>query len=125
MTRGTFVYRDGELVEKSRAEPLTWGFLQRSDSVPCPMLNSDTADGFRSMADGKMYDSKSAYRASLRAHGMQEIGNEVSAHLAQATAAARKPPAKRALIEAYKKVRDGYRPPPAPIVNSIGTPDLD
>jgi hypothetical protein len=37
---------------------------------------SDTTAPFRSMADGKMYDSKSVYRRDLRARGLIEVGNE-------------------------------------------------
>jgi hypothetical protein len=33
-------------------------------------------DAVKSMADGKMYDSKSAYRKSLKAQGMVELGND-------------------------------------------------
>ena len=89
------------------------------------MLNLDTVSAFRSMADGKMYDSKAAYRASLKVHGMREIGNEIPAHIREATAPKAKPRAKGAIMEAYQKVKQGYRPPPPPIVHSIGTPDLD
>lgn len=41
-----------------------------------PQIISDTIAPFRSMADGQMYDSKSAYRADLKARGMIEVGNE-------------------------------------------------
>ncbi|MGI9297090.1 MAG: hypothetical protein ACR2QC_04230 [Gammaproteobacteria bacterium] len=37
---------------------------------------SDSHSPFRSMADGQMYDSKSAYRADLAARGFREMGNE-------------------------------------------------
>lgn len=37
---------------------------------------SDNIDAFRSMADGKMYDSKSQYRSDLKARGLVELGNE-------------------------------------------------
>lgn len=37
---------------------------------------SDNIEAFRSMADGKMYDSKSQYRRDLKARGMVELGNE-------------------------------------------------
>lgn len=37
---------------------------------------SDSIPAFRSMADGKMYDSKSRYRADLRARGLVELGND-------------------------------------------------
>lgn len=32
--------------------------------------------GLKSMADGRIYDSKSRYRANLRARGLVEVGNE-------------------------------------------------
>lgn len=41
-----------------------------------PQIITDTIDPIRSMADGKMYDSKSAYRRELRARGCYEIGND-------------------------------------------------
>lgn len=40
-------------------------------------LISDVADKpFKSMADGKVYDSKSSYRKELKARGFQEVGND-------------------------------------------------
>jgi hypothetical protein len=33
-------------------------------------------DALKSMADGKMYDSKSTYRKSLKAQGLIELGND-------------------------------------------------
>lgn len=39
-------------------------------------LIRDGIDPFRSMADGRLYDSKSQYRNDLRARGMIEVGNE-------------------------------------------------
>ena len=44
------------------------------------MVISDTQAPFRSMATGKIHDSKSAYRAELRAHGYREIGNDQPSH---------------------------------------------
>lgn len=41
-----------------------------------PQIISDNIAAFRSMADGKMYDSKSAYRSTLRDRGLIEVGNE-------------------------------------------------
>jgi hypothetical protein len=37
---------------------------------------SDTMDPLRHMADGKMYDSKAAFRAATKANGCFEIGND-------------------------------------------------
>lgn len=47
----------------------------RSD-LPSPSLISDQHAPFVSMADGKTYDSKSAYRATLKQRGLTEVGNE-------------------------------------------------
>ncbi len=43
---------------------------------PRIMLKTDSMPAIRSMADGRMYDSKSRYRADLKARGLEEIGNE-------------------------------------------------
>lgn len=37
---------------------------------------SDTIAPFRSMADGRVYESKSAYRGDLKARGLIEVGND-------------------------------------------------
>lgn len=47
--------------------------------LPSPMLISDTMDPVRSMADGKMYESKSALRAAYREAGVVEVGNDAPA----------------------------------------------
>lgn len=39
-------------------------------------VQSDTMEPIRSMADGKLYDSKSRYRQDLRARGYREVGND-------------------------------------------------
>lgn len=45
-----------------------------------PMVISDNHAPFRSMADGRMYDSKSAYRRELKARGFEELGNDLPPH---------------------------------------------
>lgn len=40
---------------------------------------SDGMDPIRSMASGRMHDSKSAYRAELKALGCIEVGNDAAA----------------------------------------------
>jgi len=47
----------------------------RSD-LASPGLIRDQTDPFRSMADGKLYDSKSAYRETLKARGLTEVGTD-------------------------------------------------
>lgn len=68
MTRATYVMRNGELVEKSKAEPL------HSSNVP--HVISDTMPAMRHPITGKLMDSKSSFRAITRAHGCVEVGNE-------------------------------------------------
>jgi len=67
--RATYVIRNGELVEKHLAEPLNEG-------RPAFNFISDTMDLTQHMADGKHYDSKSAFRRATRAAGCVEVGNE-------------------------------------------------
>lgn len=45
---------------------------------PGPMLIRDQMAPVRSMLDGKMYDSKRALRATYRAAGVVEVGNDSS-----------------------------------------------
>lgn len=42
-----------------------------------PMILTDTMQPVQSQLDGKMYDSKSRLRATYRAAGMVEVGNDV------------------------------------------------
>lgn len=49
--------------------------LARSD-LPCPRIMSDAMSPVQSMLDGKYYDSKSALRATYRAAGVTEVGND-------------------------------------------------
>ncbi len=39
-----------------------------------PQVNGDQTEPFLSHADGKMYDSKSAYRQQLKERGFEEVG---------------------------------------------------
>jgi hypothetical protein len=54
---------------KPRHEP------KRSD-LPCPRLMTDIMEPVQSQLDGRMYDSKSALRATYRAAGVIEVGND-------------------------------------------------
>ena len=48
---------------------------KRSD-LPSPRLASDVMEPVQSQLDGRMYDSKSALRATYRAAGVTEVGND-------------------------------------------------
>jgi hypothetical protein len=42
----------------------------------CPMIIADSMAPVQSMLDGKLYDSKAALRATYRAAGVTEVGND-------------------------------------------------
>ena len=44
--------------------------------LPFPQVMSDTMEPVQSMLDGKMYTSKRALRATYRAAGVVEVGND-------------------------------------------------
>lgn len=54
--------------------PLDWRPAPRKRM----QIVSDGHKPFKSMADGRYYDSKSRYRAELKARGFEELGNEIS-----------------------------------------------
>jgi hypothetical protein len=70
----TFVYRNGKVVDKRRAKP-------KFSANDATFVISDTMTPLQHMANGKMYDSKKAFRAATRAAGCVELGNETSAIL--------------------------------------------
>ncbi len=69
MTRTTYVLRAGELVDKRSAAPLHAG-------AAAPMIRTDGMAPVRSMADGRIYESRSGYYASVRAAGCEIVGDE-------------------------------------------------
>lgn len=71
--RGTWVYRNGSLVEKGG--PLDVRPLAQRSGLPCPMIMSDQMPACEHV-DGRFYDSKSAYRRVTKANGLIEVGNE-------------------------------------------------
>lgn len=66
-----YVYRNGQLVEKSLAES-----LHSSDNAPSVI--SDTMEPMRHMATGRYFTSKRAFRAETKAAGCVEVGNDSS-----------------------------------------------
>jgi hypothetical protein len=72
MGRCTYVLRGGELVAKSEAGPL-------HAARAAPMVRPDGMAPVRSMADGRIYDSRSRYYASLRAQGCEIVGDDRAA----------------------------------------------
>lgn len=68
-----YVLRDGELVEAHLAPRLP---SKRSDTVTAPYIRTDGMEAIRSMADGRVYDSKSAYYDSVKAAGCEIVGDD-------------------------------------------------
>lgn len=65
----TYVYRNGELVEKDVAEPL---FESRNSF----QYISDTMSDTWHPCDGNHYSSKKKFRETTRAHGGIEVGDQ-------------------------------------------------
>lgn len=108
MSRATFVYRDGALVEKFG--PLDVRPARQRSDLPAPNYISDGLPDLKGMHDGKTYSSKSALRASYRDRGLVEVGND-----APTTPADNARPITTAEIgAALQKVRQGYKPAPLP-----------
>jgi len=63
--RTTYVMRNGELVEKHKA----------NDEVHAPMIMGDITP-YQSMIDGSIIQSRSRHRDHLKANGCIEVGNE-------------------------------------------------
>ena len=68
MSRRRLLWRNGDWLE------IPEGYTPARKG---PYIISDTQAAFKSMADGKMYDSKSQYRRSLREQGYVEMGNDL------------------------------------------------
>lgn len=76
------IYRNGKLFAEYEGDELIYLSPDyeppaRSDH-PAPHIVSDYHPPFKSMADGRMYDSKSAYRRTLkeRDRPLTEVGND-------------------------------------------------
>jgi hypothetical protein len=67
MGRETYVLRDGVLVLKR---------LAVARAAPAPMIRPDGMDAVRCMADGRRYDSRSAYQAAVRRAGCEIVGDD-------------------------------------------------
>lgn len=66
----TFVYRNGQLVEKSKAPPLSGVFVM-ADIKPF------------TTQDGKAISSRSGLRAYEQANGVKQVGNDMASHTAE------------------------------------------
>lgn len=70
---GTFVMRNGELVEKRLAGPRHGAHGRAAHVI------SDTMAPVKHMGTGQVIDSKAAFRAATRASGCVEVGTDPAA----------------------------------------------
>ena len=64
-----YVHRNGRLVDKATAPPLV-------SAASGPQVIGDDMRPMRHPSNGRVYDSKSRFRAETRARGLHEIGND-------------------------------------------------
>jgi hypothetical protein len=69
--------------------------------LACPRISTDTMEPVRNMLDGRMYDSKAALRATYKAHGVTEVGNDSSVMAPKPSAAPR--PDRKQIRETVEK----------------------
>lgn len=70
---------------KARAEELAFQRQLSQGQLACPMIISDTQRPLQSMADGRVYDSKSEMRKGYKRAGVEEVGNDVPTKRAEPT----------------------------------------
>lgn len=82
----------GEVVSQERYDRLKAEYEERwfqrqpkQGELACPMFISDTQRPLQSMADGKIYDSKSEMRKGYKRCGVEEVGNDVPTKRAEPT----------------------------------------
>jgi hypothetical protein len=111
--RGTWVFRDGRLVEKGG--PLDVRPERARSEFPSPSYISDGLPDLIGPG-GRPYSSKSELRREYKARGLVELGNDAPTTPTDN----RKRVTKAEIGEALQKVKQGYKP--APLETSI-TPD--
>lgn len=100
-----YIWHNGEWVEAVAAP--------RPAAVPS--IIRDHMEALLHPATGQRFDSKSEFRRATKEAGCVEYGNDLPAMMAQP----RKPVrdeggVEKALVGAWKKLNEGYKPPPLP-----------
>jgi hypothetical protein len=88
--------------------------MKRAD-LPSPMLIIDTMQPVQSMLDGKMYDSKSALRATYKAAGVVEVGNDPQRYRPKPKPKVDRKQVKDSLERAAARYKRGERSNKAPV----------
>lgn len=106
--RTTYIYRDGKLVDKRFAPRLP----PKRSHLTAPYIRSDGMDAIVSQADGRSYDSKSAYERSVRAAGCEIVGNDSSLFREPAEPTFHAEGVEQSVSTAIDQLEAGYRPEP-------------
>lgn len=100
MTRGTWVYRNGKLVEKHKAQPR---YAKRVFGVISDSLSEQLEH--HGYADGRRTDSKSVFRRWTKEAGLTERGND-----RERPRSVRDPDLRPDVAQAVNMLKNGYRP---------------
>lgn len=110
--RGTWVFRNGRMVEKGGPDDVIEP-PKRSD-LPMPYIAGDGQGYMQHMGTGRWTDSKSEMRRWNRETGLVEVGNDMM----EPKAPERPKITKAEIAEALQKVKQGYKP--APLTDAPG-----
>lgn len=105
VTRGTWVFRNGELILKGGPQDIRP--VSCRSHLSAPTVVRDSLPDLVSQIDGRPYDSKSALRKHYKAHGAIELGNDAPV---APTAPPRPAVTPGEVAQAYHKVKQGYKP---------------
>ena len=100
-----FIWHNGDWVD-------TTGWTRPAPVFPG--IIRDTMEPLRSMASGRMHDSKSALRAEYRELGYVELGNDAPTRNAPFRP---DPDTEKDINEAWNMLEQGYQPDPTPRVS--------
>lgn len=108
MTRGTWVMRNGRLVEKGG--PLDVRPALARSGLSAPMLMSDTMDPVQHPCTGEYLSSKARFRAVTRAHGCLEVGNDPARLQTPRKPKSDRRAIRRSVEKAFAQYESGVRP---------------
>lgn len=107
-SRGTWVMRNGKIVEKGGPEDVLPPVAR--SGLPCPQIMSDTMEPVQSMVDGRFYTSKAKMRASYRAAGVVEVGNDPARLKPKAKPRPDRKAIRKSVRKAFEMHASGVRP---------------
>lgn len=83
MARSSFIFckEQGRFVPKGAIlRQRAIAASEKRADFPCPRIVTDGMDGIKSMVDGRVYESKSAYYKSVERAGCAIVGNDKNWH---------------------------------------------